>query len=786
MRASLMCGLAKLRRKKIPNLFLGICIVITAALSVNAVVLLKELNIIFDRAYEEMKGPHLCALWSNEMFSPDFVKEYLDHSSEEFEYQITENTKTIDYMEKDGVILSNGILLELPAKIGSDMLSPKITDVFEPDMPCEDEIWITTKIANILKLKEGDELSMQLADESVTVKIAKIVVDPVFGSSSTNVYRMWCGHGQLAGFPMADNNMVSYLEIRFNEYSRESEQNFIRDTEEYFGMPLGNTLYTYDTIKSGYTFVYQMVDAVFCLVSVILVITAAWLTIFLIKSDMDEDIRNIGIYKSLGMTGLQITGGYLVCYGAIGLAGAAPGSILGGMLSKKMITGILGDIGIYKTASTGIAGYQFLVWLTVLSIVLLICFCGIFKVYRLNASYAIRKGAWQQEETSEKRQHNTRYINRVSFELYYAVRGMHHKKIRYIYIAGVSLILSSLTIVCTGCLNAVRNIDMDPETWGFIKTDIYVTSVEDTPVSAIIDELEKDPKVDYTYGVNKVYVTYKPDDKSTYQSITTELYEMPWNEKIKDRALYGSRPDRKNEIGVGLGLAQEYGLEIGEKIELFVNGERGEYEITEIFQTLSNSGKVLRMVTDSLDEFVEADGSYGDYMLVLKKGHNKWEYAEALSEKYGGRFAFIASKSNGENFTGVLTPAVGMILTVLVIVIILITINLTVLLVKREQSLIGLLKAAGMTSWQVLKIYLCRNCLSAMAGSLLGIMTGTFIIPRLLTPYAKLLGLAKFPFTGSLAGTLTGFILAPGCMVLGTCTVIKAISKISVKQLMNE
>ena len=44
MKASFMCGLARLRKKKIPNLFLGICIAITAALLVNALILIKELN----------------------------------------------------------------------------------------------------------------------------------------------------------------------------------------------------------------------------------------------------------------------------------------------------------------------------------------------------------------------------------------------------------------------------------------------------------------------------------------------------------------------------------------------------------------------------------------------------------------------------------------------------------------------------------------------------------------------------------------------------------------------
>lgn len=768
-----------------PSLFLGICVALTAALLVNACVLSKELNRVFDRAYEGMRGAQLCCLWSNEMFSPDFIREYLEHAPEAFAYQITENTKTIEYIEKDGIKLSNGILLELPEKIERDMLSPKMPDASQPDLPGEGEIWITTKLADILKLKAGDEFFLQFSNESVRVKVAKVVIDPVFGSSGTNVYRMWCGYGRLADFPAAENNAVSYLEIRFDEYTHLAEQNFIRDAEAYFNMPLGDVFYTYDRIKGGYMSVYRMVGAVLCFVSIVLVMTVAALTLFLIKSDMEEDVRSIGLYKALGMTGGQIIGGYLAGYGTIAWAGAAFGSILGGLFSKRIIAGILRNIGIYTVSFTKITGYRLLVWISVLSAVLLLCFCSVFKIYRLNASHAIRRGAWRTEEKRKARK-NPCYDVMRSFAFYYAVRGMQDKKPRYIYIAGVSLILSSLTVICMGCLNAVGNIDRDPEAWGFTRTDIYVTSLEETPVSEIIDELEKEPEIDYTYGANKVYVTYKPGTQDTYESIMTELYELPWHEKIKDSSLYGRRPVKENEVGVGLGLVQQYGFEVGEKIELLVNGEKGAYEVTEIFQTLSNYGNVLRMVTDDLDGFVKADGNYGDYMLVLGSGVDKWEYAQALTEKYDGKFAFIASKSNGEHFMGVLVPAVGMILMVLIVVLVLVTMNLTFLLVRREQNQIGLLKAVGMTSWQILKIYVYRNCLSSAAGSCFGIAAGTFLLPYLLTPYAKLLGLTRFPFADSPAGTLTGLILPPVCMLLGTGIMIKTISAISVKRLVNE
>ena len=85
---------------------------------------------------------------------------------------------------------------------------------------------------------------------------------------------------------------------------------------------------------------------------------------------------------------------------------------------------------------------------------------------------------------------------------------------------------------------------------------------------------------------------------------------------------------------------------IGETIELMVNGEKNLYEITGIFQTLSNYGNIIRMVTSDLDQFVKADGKYADYMLVLADGIDKWECAEDMEEHYDGKFSFIASKSN--------------------------------------------------------------------------------------------------------------------------------------------
>lgn len=786
MKTVLLCALAKIRRKKLSNILLGICILITTALLVNALILQNELDTIFDRAYENMAGPQMCCLWNRETIPPDTVRQYLNGRREIASFQITENTKKIDYIEKDGIKLSNGILLELPETANHDMLSPRIQHNETSELPGPNEIWVTTKIASILNLETGSQITLRLADQTATVKVAKIVSDPVFGGSSTNIYRMWCGPGQLSDFPTSENNAVSFLELRFEEYDPRTERKFISDTEDFFNIPLADTIYTYNRIKGGYTAPYQMVGAALCFVSAVLSVTMIALTLFLIGSDMDEDIRNIGIYNSLGMTGGQIMGSYLGCYGITGLMGVFLGGVLGGAASKGVITKVLGDIGLYAVSFAGTGRHQLLAGSLVLAAVAATCLCAIFKVRKVNASRAIRTGCWPAKERNPKPPGDAYCHKRVPFVLYYAVRGIQTKKLRYAFLAGVSLVFGCLAIVGLGCLNALRNIDREPEIWGFIKTDIYATSLGDSPVSGIIEELETDPRIIYTYGANKITAQYKPDSGADWKSVVTEVYELPWNDKIKDRSLYGRRPVRENEIGIGLALSREYGLNVGDQIELMVNGETKQYIITGIFQTLSNYGKIIRMVTDDLDQFVRPNGAYGDYMLVLANGIDKWEYAEELAGRYEGNFSFIASKSNGENITGMLTPAVGTILTALLLVTLLITMNLTFILVRREQRLIGLLKAAGMTSWQIVTIYSSRNGLSALAGSALGLILGVFAVPKLLTPYAKLLGLSEFPFVNSLTGTAAVFFLLPVCMILSTYAIVKTIDRVSVKQLVSE
>lgn len=378
------------------------------------------------------------------------------------------------------------------------------------------------------------------------------------------------------------------------------------------------------------------------------------------------------------------------------------------------------------------------------------------------------------------------YEGQSSFERYYALRGIRNNKLRCLYIAGVSLIFGCLATVCFGCLNAVENIDKEPETWGFIQTDIYVTALEDTPVSSIIDELEQDPRIDYTYGVNKIHPKYQSREGGNWQNMTAEIYQLPWNQNIKDKSLYGARPQKEDEISIGLALAEKYDLEIGNTMDLFTGEDRKIYTITGIFQTLSNHGEIIRMVTDDLDRKKAMDNGFGDYMLVLSDSSDKWDYAEELNDKYNGEFSFIASKSNGENITGILAPAVLTVLAVLLIILVLVTTNLTFLLVRQDRKIIGLLKAVGMTSRQILKIYLWRNCLSAAVGNILGLAVGTFLMPDLLSPYAKQFGLTEFPFASSPAEAAAAGILLPSCIFLGTYVVVRTINRISVKELVSD
>ena len=59
-------------------------------------------------------------------------------------------------------------------------------------------------------------------------------------------------------------------------------------------------------------------------------------------------------------------------------------------------------------------------------------------------------------------------------------------------------------------------------------------------------------------------------------------------------------------------------------------------------------------------------------------------------------------------------------------------------------------------------------------------------MPRMLTPYAKGLGITEFPFASSFSGGLAGISLLPVCIFIGTCVVVKVINRVTVKELVSE
>ena len=70
----------------------------------------------------------------------------------------------------------------------------------------------------------------------------------------------------------------------------------------------------------------------------------------------------------------QIISGYLACYGCIGAAGGALGSMAGVWLNRGIIRKILGDMGIKEVSFTGTERYPFLACFLVAAVVLLACF----------------------------------------------------------------------------------------------------------------------------------------------------------------------------------------------------------------------------------------------------------------------------------------------------------------------------------------------------------------------------------------------------------------------------
>jgi putative ABC transport system permease protein len=333
--------------------------------------------------------------------------------------------------------------------------------------------------------------------------------------------------------------------------------------------------------------------AVILLIS-ILVVAIAFLCIrFTLLAKIEDDYREIGVMKAIGLRVSDIKKIYLAKYAAI----AAVGCILGFILSFVFRGMLLENIRLYMGESEnasfallfGIVGIL-LVFLAMIAYV-----SGVLKRFRkISAAEAIRFGTTQEKSVGAK--HFVLSGNRLlDTNIFLGVKDVLIRKRLYATMLAVLMISAFILIVPQNLYNTISS-ESFVTYMGIGKCDIRIDiqQTDHIPEKAaeIAKEMERDKAISkYAVLTTKTFKAKKSDGSE--ERIKIELGD---HSVFPVKYSGGRAPATEDEIALSAINADELSKKVGDTITLLMEGKEKNLTVCGIYSDITNGGKTAKAV----------------------------------------------------------------------------------------------------------------------------------------------------------------------------------------------
>lgn len=677
--------------------------------------------------------------------------------------------------------------------LGIQSISEDFMKVFtQKDEPLElenGEIAIAKVEAEENDLQQGDRISIKIGEKEQEFTVKEIIKDAVFGSSMMGYKRMFVTEEDFAFFAAQSEIVITRLHgvnygdaDAFKTEFRKQQFDVITAQEK----SIIKYCYIMDMLISG----------ILIVVSVCLILIAFLILRFTIVFTLQEDYKEIGIMKALGLRNRSIKKLYLVKYFGIAVAGAVIGVIFsvpfGEMLLRQAMINIVSENagGLYWVNGVCAAG--------VVGIVVLFCYGSTNGLKKFSAMEAIRNGSNGERfrAKSKIRLHDTK---RMHTWLYLAVNDILSNFRRFavlsaVFCIGTILILLPLSAVSTlqskNLLYAFSIIPSDVYITGY-NENLYVSQTGKKQLEQDLEEIKKrieDAGEPCDVWAERTYLIpcYSDNPEEIYSYFTMQAVGDEQNDY---RMLAGTQPVLENEIIVTEKTANEMGVEIGDYIYMKKGSGKNEcsaFLVTGLFDSMLNMGDGFRVSQKT--EFEAGMAEMFSLQINLK---NK-DAEEALDtvRKIMPEVELYGWERFLQKMMGDIVKQLNLLHLFIVGIVIMINCLITALMIKtlmtKERGEIAILKSVGFYSktikaWQTARILILLT-ISIVVGTLLSHILG----PVAIGPIFGMMGASHIPLE---TDTLKTFLLYPACMLLATgmCAYFCAgeVRKVDVKEISN-
>ncbi len=728
-----------LKRKRTMNIILFLFILLATTFLAASVNNFVTITGAVDNFFEVAKVPDCVMMVLSETKSSP-LDAFLEDCSYVTEYEVQdmytlvedeiEIVSCADDPDKHVYEKGNLLMIEAVPEIFS-----KVFD--EKDRPLAlnpGEIALPRQQAELNGLKKGDRIQISGPGKTMEFTIASIMKDAVLGAEMIGAKRLIIGKED---YEILMGEQARYHTLYYQINCSDAES-FLKELKK---QNIENIMTVEKSILKMCYFFDMLMAGILVVAGICMILISFLILRFTIVFTLQEDYKEIGIMKAIGIRDIRIKGIYLLKYFAIALVGAAAGTALsipfGDLLLSRVMERFValqdGSGMIINLACSGL----------IVLIVVGFCYSCTGKIRKYTAIEAIRNGGnGERYNTGGKLSlHKQKWM---CPSVYLACNDVAAHMRRYLVLAvifciGTLEILLPLTAVHTlKDENIVRNFSVQPSSF-YIDTghaEAYIAQKDDTLIKAEMQEIREkleDEGIRAEVWVELWYTLpcYGTDIEKQMSNTTYTMQQIGKSEDDYD-VLEGSLPILDNEVMVTEKTAEDLGVSIGDSLYYqFPEGEK-EFIITGTYQSMMNMGYGIRVGRAAKMPY-QIGGTLAFQVLLEEERE-----MEKMQERLQGIFPDYKIKTSGEwmnSMVGIMEQLDTLQLFITVIVLflnILITVLMVKTLIAREHGEIAMLKSIGFADrtirgWQSIRIVIVL-VISILAGTLLtGILDSVLI-----------------------------------------------------------
>ena len=606
--------------------------------------------------------------------------------------------------------------------------------------------------------KIGDDMELKIGENIYDFRVAGFNEDYIW-SSPMNMGTYWCfisekmynqiefeSPGYAAPYyiiklQMSDKAIKNHVsdddeaDAIFGEYNlwvqnyQKTHPGFYDDMSNYFSCSM--------MMMAGMILPFLFIAII--LVFALIVLTVALVVIdFSVKNFIMDNMKNTGIMEAGGYTVKEMVLILLVQLLSVSFAGSFAGALIAALLQKK-----IGFIMLYLLGLSWNQSPDMMVFAgTVLGI------CGIIAIFTIFLGRQYKKTSVLDALRGGINTHNYKKNvfpfdkSALPLSLTLALKETFGKFRSQI---GVILIMAVLAFSAAMGFGIYENMGKDVDALLRISgLDINDADFSgDLNMFETVKEFECVDRIHYENWLALDYISGKKVKTITTRTISDTSLMRP------EMMVEGRWPAYENEMALGSSAATNLGKKVGDTIIVRNGEEEASYLITGIMQTFNNMGMMAYMTTEAYERIGRTPNDVS-VRINLKKGYTFADLEKEFKDVYPDVELTDEYASTGGLFT-MLKTSMATIMVIIMLVTAFIVALAEALLIRtritKEWRNLGVNKALGFTSNQLITQVMLSNVPAITIGIVLGLILVTFFGGKVMLLMFTIFGFRKVAFS---------------------------------------